>query len=51
MTIKDFLYTMNNRHDFAFYLNDKLVDMADLWESEDTILYFEIEDNVVRICI
>lgn len=51
MTIKEFLYKMNNRHDFAFYLNDKLVDMADLWEMEDTILYFEIEDNAVRLCI
>lgn len=51
MTIKDFLYTMAHKHKFAFYLNDKLVDMADLWDIEGTILYFEIEDNVIRICI
>lgn len=51
MTIKEFLYRMNNKHDFTFYLNDKTVDVADLVEKEDIILYFEIEDNVVRLCI
>ena len=51
MTIKEFLYRMNNKHDFSFYLNDKIVDMADLLDREDVIHYFEIEDNVVRLCI
>lgn len=49
MTVKDFMYAFNNKYIFSFYLNDKLVDMADLLERKDVIHYFEIEDNVVRL--
>ena len=51
MSINEFISKMYGVGKISFYLNDKLVDVAELYDNYATITGFEIEDNTVRLYI
>ena len=51
MTISDFILKMYGVEKHIFYLNDKLVDVSELYDNYATIIGFEVDDNVVRLYI
>lgn len=51
MSIRDFISKMYGVEKHSFYLNDKLVDVAELYDNYATIIGFEIDGDVIRLYV